>query len=82
MTSGYILLQVEGSWAVRSAVGQKPALIGKKITQTYIRRPENPNVFEIDIDISSSHMAVGILRMVRCMSLGSVSFVGFLSHFS
>jgi hypothetical protein len=51
----------EGSWTIRMAVGQKPALIGKKLTQTYYR---GPGYFEVDIDVSSSTIAASILSMV------------------
>jgi hypothetical protein len=51
----------EGSWTTRMLVGQKPALTGKKITQTYYR---GRGYFEIDLDISSSSTATNILGMV------------------
>jgi hypothetical protein len=51
----------EASWAIKMAVGQKPAMTGQKLTQVYSR---GDGYFEIDIDISSSSVANGILSMV------------------
>ena len=45
---------VEGPYVVRMAVGEKPALLGNKLTQHYIR---GDNYFEIDIDVGSSVIA-------------------------
>lgn len=52
---------IEGSWAIKMAVGQKPALSGKKLQQKYFC---GKNYFEMDVDVSSSAIATGILRMV------------------
>lgn len=52
---------VDGPWPVKYSVGSKPALIGKKLTQYYWRKP---HVFEIDVDISSSTIASNILKLV------------------
>jgi len=52
---------VEGNWAVKKAVGEKPAIIGKKITHRYHK---GDGYFEIDCDIQSSKIAKGILMMV------------------
>jgi hypothetical protein len=52
---------VEGPWAVKMAVGSKPALIGNKLQLHYSR---GPGYFEIDIDIGSSPVASRILNMV------------------
>jgi len=51
----------EGSFIVRSAVGNKPALLGNKIDCKYYR---GDNCFEIEVDIGSSMVAIGILRVV------------------
>ena len=53
---------VEGGWVVQRGVGNKPAIIGKKITQTY---HAGENWFEIDIDIGSSRVAGAILGLVK-----------------
>ncbi len=66
---------VEGNWTVKMAVGSKPALTGKKITQKYFR---GKGYFEVDVDISSSTVAVGILALVSFKSLRSVSSVSSL----
>ena len=52
---------VNGSWAMKMAVGSKPALIGKKIRQRYFR---GDHYFEVDIDLSSSMIATNILSLV------------------
>lgn len=52
---------VEGSWTVKMAVGNKPALTGTKLTQQYFR---GKGYMEVDVDISSSAIAVGILALV------------------
>jgi hypothetical protein len=53
----------KSSWAIQAAVGKKPALIGnKKLELTYTR---GEGYLEIDIDLSSSSIAAGILGMVR-----------------
>ena len=53
---------VEGSWTVKMAVGNKPALTGRKLTQQYFR---GKGYMEVDVDISSSSIAVGILALVK-----------------
>jgi len=52
---------VEGNWAVKKAVGEKPAIIGKKITHRYHK---GDGYFEVVCDIQSSKIAKGILMMV------------------
>ena len=52
---------IEGNWAIKMAVGSKPALTGKKLTQSYYR---GKGYLEIDIDISASPIATGILSLV------------------
>eukprot|EP01036_Dinobryon_divergens_P023951 gene23950-32350_t len=56
---------IEGNWAIKMAVGSKPALTGKKLVQTYTR---GKGYLQVDIDISASSMATGILAMVRGVS--------------
>jgi hypothetical protein len=60
---------VEGSWAIKMAVGQKPVILGKKLSQQYFR---GKGYFEIDIDVASSMVATQILGLVS-------SFISFFS---
>jgi hypothetical protein len=53
--------QTEGPWVVKMAVGNKPALIGKKLRLHYTR---GVRFFEIDIDIGSSSVASRVLTLV------------------
>ena len=53
---------VEGGWIVKRGVGNKPAIIGKKITTTYIK---GDGFFEIMIDIGSSKVAGAIMGLVK-----------------
>jgi hypothetical protein len=54
---------VEGPWAIKLAVGHRPALIGnKKLNLTYTR---GPGYLEVGIDISSSTLATRILKLVQ-----------------
>jgi hypothetical protein len=63
---------VEGNWTIKLAVGSKPALTGRKVTQRYFRQK---GYFEVDIDISSSAVAVGILAMVCAALLYQMLFL-------
>jgi hypothetical protein len=47
---------------VKSAVGQTPALLGNKLVQSYHK---GDGYFEVDVDVSSSSVAGGILRVVK-----------------
>jgi hypothetical protein len=51
----------DGSWFVQTTVGNKPALLGNKLTTTYYK---GDNFFEVEVDVGSSVMAIGILRVV------------------
>ena len=51
---------VEGNYLVRSAVGSKPSIIGKKIKQHYIL---GERYFEIVVDISSDSIAQRIVKL-------------------
>lgn len=64
---------VEGNWAIKMAVGQKPALTGTKLVQKYYR---GQGYFEVDIDISSSAIANRILGLVRGVSKTLVVDIG------
>ncbi|XP_042019984.1 protein ENHANCED DISEASE RESISTANCE 2-like isoform X4 [Salvia splendens] len=52
----------KGSWIVRQSVGSTPCLLGKSVDCTYIR---GPSYLEIDVDISSSTVANGVLGLVN-----------------
>lgn len=64
---------VQAPYLVKAAVGNKPALIGTKIKQQYIR---GPNYLEICIDIASSSVAAGVLHVVRGYSQKVIIDVG------
>eukprot|EP00946_MAST-07B_sp_MAST-7B-sp1_P004931 g4931.t1 len=66
---------VEGGWVVKRGVGNKPAIIGKKITQTY---HAGKNWFEIDVDIGSSRVAGAILGLVKGYTKVLVIDIAFL----
>lgn len=51
---------VEGNYIIRSAVGSKPSIIGKKIKQHYIL---GERYFEIVVDISSDSIAQRIVKL-------------------
>ncbi len=53
---------VEGPFLVRKAVGNTPALLGKKLTQRYFR---GPHYVETDVDVSSSVVALSIVGLCR-----------------
>lgn len=46
---------------MRTAVGNKPALLGTKMTTKYYK---GDNFFEVAVDVGSSTVALGILRVV------------------
>lgn len=50
-----------GPWAVKAAVGQKPALLAKKLTQRYYRGPQ---YMEVDCDVASSKTATVLSQML------------------
>ena len=52
---------VEGNFAIKMAVKDKPVLMGKKLKQYYFR---GDNYFEIDVDISSSSIARSVTGLV------------------
>jgi len=51
----------EGSYMVKMAVGNKPAILGTKLTTKYHK---GPNCFEVSVDVSSSTIALGLLKLV------------------
>lgn len=64
---------VEGSWAIKMAVGQKPVMLGKKIEQEYHR---GHGYLEIDVNLSTSVIATHILGLVRGVSKDMVVDLG------
>lgn len=55
---------VDGNFIVRKAVGSKPAVLGKKIVQKYVRDPSpDPRFFEIMVDIASDTVAQRIVKL-------------------
>jgi hypothetical protein len=55
----------EGSnWFVKKAIGNKPAILGNKITTTYCYSVAH-NYFEQDVDIGSSKVGSGIFKVVK-----------------
>lgn len=55
---------VEGNWLVKKGVGNKPAIIGKKLTQ-YYHSDAGQNYIEVDIDVGSSKVARSLLNLVN-----------------
>jgi len=54
---------VEGNWAVKKIMGDNtPAILGTKMTVKYFR---GDNYFEVDVDLTSSKIARGILGTVK-----------------
>lgn len=47
----------DGNFIVRNTVGNKPALLGNKLTTTYYK---GENCFEVEVDVGSSMMALGM----------------------
>lgn len=64
---------VEANWAVKMAVGQRPALLGTKLPLRYFK---GRNYVEVDIDVSSSAIATGIMGMVTGLSRHMVVDLG------
>lgn len=54
-------------WVVKRGVGETPAILGKKLKQRYFGDGET--YFEVDIDVSSSRIAAGVLSLVKGMQL-------------
>jgi hypothetical protein len=70
---------VEGNWLVRRAVGNTPAILGKKLELTFYDRSKTAaNYFEIDVNVGSSSIAGGILKVVKGYSTTLVIELSFL----
>lgn len=68
---------VEGSWIVQKAVGNTPAILGKKIRIAYHK---GDNYIELDFDIASSAMAANIVRLVSSATKSVVVDMAFLNE--
>lgn len=53
---------VEGNFMVRKAVGATPAIMGTKLKQYYTK---DKRFFEIFLDVASSSVAAGVVRVVK-----------------
>lgn len=62
---------VQGNMAVKAAVGSTPTIMGRKLTQTYIR---TDRFLELIIDVGSSKIATKIVKLAK----GYVSLFSFL----
>jgi len=51
----------DGGFVVRAAVGNKPAILGTKLNTRYLK---GDNCFEVEVDVGSSTVAMGILNVV------------------
>ncbi len=67
---------IEGPWVVRKGVGEKPALLGKKVKQNYYRSVEL-NYLEVDVDLSSSSIAGSIFKLCKSFCKGIVLDMAF-----
>ena len=55
----------EGAWVVSSAVGNTPALLGNKLTQSYFK---GDGYFELDCDVGSSSVASWLVHLIQSYS--------------
>ncbi|KAH3765606.1 lipid binding protein [Pelomyxa schiedti] len=58
-----------GSWLAKKAVGNKPAILGNKLTCKYFARPD---YLEIDVDVGSSYAGTSVFSVVRSYVKGLV----------
>jgi hypothetical protein len=65
----------DGGFIVRTTVGNKPALLGTKIDIKYYK---GDNFFEVEVDVGSSMVAIGILRVVAGYASSLDLELGFL----
>mmetsp|Transcript_7860 Transcript_7860/g.13873 ORF Transcript_7860/g.13873 Transcript_7860/m.13873 type:complete len:1130 (-) Transcript_7860:214-3603(-) len=66
---------VEGSFLVKKAIGNTPAILSRKLTTSYFR---GDNYFEVCIDVGSSSVAEGVLGMVKSYASSLVLDLAFL----
>ena len=57
----------EGSWVVKKGVGRVPAILGKKVKQTYhiARNEDGSSVVEVDADLATSRIAGQIVGLIK-----------------
>ena len=57
----------EGSWVVKKGVGRVPAILGKKVSQSYHRSEEGSglNYVEVDADLATSRIAGQIVGLIK-----------------
>ena len=67
----------EGSWIVKKGVGTTPAILGRKVKQTYYRNSYK-NYMEIDADVGSSVVAGKILSLVKSAATSLIIELSFL----
>ena len=67
----------EGSWLVKKGVGTTPAILGRKVKQTYYRNSYK-NYIEIDADVGSSVVAGKILSLVKSAATSLIIELSFL----
>ena len=65
----------DASWWIKSLVGRKPALIGKKLDVAHHR---GANYLEIDLDIGSSTIAQGIVGRILPVATGIAADIAFV----
>eukprot|EP00898_Chlorokybus_atmophyticus_P005275 jgi/Chlat1/5749/Chrsp38S00432 len=65
----------KGSWVIRSAVGEHPVVIGKKLRMA-VHRGEN--YVEVDIDVASSSAANSVMKLVNPVTASLVVDLYFL----
>mmetsp|Transcript_385 Transcript_385/g.1136 ORF Transcript_385/g.1136 Transcript_385/m.1136 type:complete len:996 (+) Transcript_385:518-3505(+) len=53
---------IKSSWVVKQAVGTTPVLLGNKLVTKYFK---GERYFEVDVDISSSYAASGVVNIVK-----------------
>lgn len=53
---------IEGPWIIKQSVGNKPVILGRKVTQRYF---EGSGYLEVSVDIGSSAIASRVLSLVR-----------------
>ena len=66
---------LEGAYIVRKSIGNKPALIGNKLTLNYHR---GDNYFEVSIDVGSSKIAKSVMGAVKGFASTLVLHMGYL----
>ena len=67
----------EGPWLVKKGVGTTPAILGRKVKQTYYRNLYK-NYVEIDADVGSSVVAGKILSLVKSAATALIIELTFL----